>query len=205
MPAKQRTSIHDRIVDAALELAETQGWANVRLYQVADPADLALADVGAAFRDLDAIANAWFARALAALERLPPDAVADRPPPERLEIAMMRWFDALAPHRAVTAQMLRTKLYLSHPHHWVPLIFDLSRLVHWFLDAARIASTGRGRQLAEVGLSAIVVAALRVDRAVERSGVRAVRGGQVLLPAGLARGRADRGAPGQSQRVVSAT
>jgi AcrR family transcriptional regulator len=162
MAARQRMSMRARIVDAALELAETQGWANVRLYQVADRAGLALADVGAEFRDLDAVANAWFARALAALERLPPDAIADRPPPERLEIAMMRWFDALAPHRAVTAQMLQSKLYLSHPHHWVRLIFDLSRLVHWFLDAARITSTGRGRQLAEVGLSAIVVAALRV-------------------------------------------
>jgi hypothetical protein len=44
----------------------------------------------------------------------------------------------------------------------VPLIFDLSRLVHWFLDAARIASTGRARQLAEIGLTAIVLGSLRV-------------------------------------------
>jgi hypothetical protein len=61
-------------------------------------------------------------------------------------------------------QMLDAKLYLSHPHHWVPLIFDLSRLVHWLLDAARIASTGRGRQLAEVGLTALLLASLRVWR-----------------------------------------
>ena len=52
---------------------------------------------------------------------------------------MMRWFDALAPRRELTVQMLEAKLYLSHPHHWVPMIFDLSRVVHWFLDAARIA------------------------------------------------------------------
>lgn len=75
---------------------------------------------------------------------------------------MMRWFDALAPRRDLVAQMLRAKLHPGHPHHWMPLIFDLSRLVHWFLDGARIASTGRRRQLAEIGLTAIFLAALGV-------------------------------------------
>ncbi|MGI9434089.1 MAG: hypothetical protein ACR2Q4_04545, partial [Geminicoccaceae bacterium] len=49
----------------------------------------------------------------------------------------------------------------SHPHHWVPMIFDLSRLIHWFLDAARIESTGRQRQAAEIGLTLIFLATLR--------------------------------------------
>jgi AcrR family transcriptional regulator len=164
MATRARTAVRDRIVDAALDLAEAHGWANVRLYQVAEHAGLSLAEVGALFRDQDAVANAWFARALAALEQLPADAVADRPAPERLHAAIMRWFDALAPHREVTAEMLEAKLYLSHPHHWMPMIFELSRLVHWFLDAARIASTGRARQLAEVGLTAIFLASLRVWR-----------------------------------------
>ena len=164
MATSKPAKVRDRIVDAALELAEEQGWANVRLYRVAERAGLSLAAVGAEFDDLDAVANAWFARALAALESLPAEEVADRPPPERLHAAMMRWFDALAPRREVTVQMLEAKLYLSHPHHWVPMIFDLSRLVHWFLDAGRIASTGRRRQLAEAGLTAIFLGTLRVWR-----------------------------------------
>jgi AcrR family transcriptional regulator len=164
MATSTRAPLRDRILDAALELARERGWANVRLYQVGERAGVSLAQVGAEFRDHDALANAWFARALIALESLPADAVAGRPPPERLHIAMMRWFDALAPQREVTVQMLEAKLYLSHPHHWVPMIFDLSRLIHWFLDAARIASTGRARQLAEVGLTAIFLASLRVWR-----------------------------------------
>jgi AcrR family transcriptional regulator len=172
--AKMARSKRDRIVDAALELADEHGWANVRLYQIAEGAGLSLAEIGAEFRDQDAIANAWFARALAALESLPA-AAADRPPPDRLHTAMMRWFDALAPHREVTVAMLEAKLYLSHPHHWVPLIFDLSRLVHWFLDAARIASTGRARQLAEVGLTAIFLAGLRVWRRDETAGQERTR------------------------------
>jgi AcrR family transcriptional regulator len=162
MAAAKRGTVRDRIVDAALELGEERGWSNVRLYQVAERAGVSLAAIGAEFRDMDALANAWFARALAMVERSPPREVADQPAAERLHVVIMRWFDALAAHREVTGEMLRAKLYLSHPHHWVPLIFDLSRLVHWFLDAARIASTGRARQLAEIGLTAIFVGSLRV-------------------------------------------
>jgi hypothetical protein len=58
--------------------------------------------------------------------------------------------------------MIGEKLYASHPHHWVPMTFDLSRLIHWFLDAARIRSTGRRRQLAEIGLTTIFLLTLRV-------------------------------------------
>ena len=155
-------AVRDRIVDAALELAEERGWANVRLYQVAERADVPLARIGAEFRDQDAVANAWFARALAAIERIRPETLAGQAAAERLHLVVMGWFDALAPHREVTGEMLRAKLYPSHPQHWVPLIFDLSRLVHWFLDAARIASTGRARQMAEIGLTAIFLASVRV-------------------------------------------
>jgi len=162
MVTDDRGTVRDRIVDTALELAEERGWANVRLYQVAERADVPLPRVGAEFRDQDAVANAWFARALAAIERIPPEALAGQGAAERLHLVVMGWFDALAPHREVTGEMLRTKLYPSHPQHWVPLIFDLSRLVHWFLDASRIASTGRARQMAEIGLTAIFLASLRV-------------------------------------------
>lgn len=161
MPTSKPTAVRERVVDAALELAEERGWANVRLYQAAEAAGVSLAAIGAEFRDQDALANAWFARALAALEGIPPETLAGRPAPERLELVIMRWFDALAPHREVTGEMLRAKLYPSHPQHWVPLIFDLSRLIHWFLDAARIASTGRARQMAEIGLTAIFLGSLR--------------------------------------------
>jgi AcrR family transcriptional regulator len=162
MATENRGTVRDRIVDAALELAEERGWTNVRLYLVAERANVRLARISAEFRDQDALANAWFARALAAIERIPPETLADQPAAERLHLVIMGWFDALAPHREVTGEMLRAKLYLSHPQHWVPLIFDLSRLVHWFLDAARIASTGRARQMAEIGLTAIFLASLRV-------------------------------------------
>ncbi len=152
--------LDERILETTLDLGEELGWENVRLHQVAERLDLPLTEIARRYNDLDAVANAWFRRARDAMlegdERL-----RSAPPPERLEAAMMRWFDALSPHRELTGEMLGEKLYLSHPHHWVPMIFDLSRLIHWFLDAAAIRSTGRQRQLAEIGLTLIFLSALR--------------------------------------------
>jgi AcrR family transcriptional regulator len=166
----------DRIVDAAIALADECGWENVRLYLVAERLGIGLGEIARHFRDLDAVANAWFERARQTLVRVPPASLAGKPPPERLHAAMMTWFDALAAHHAVTVQMLDAKLYLSHPHHWVPMIFDLSRLMHDFLDTARIASTGRRRQLAEVGLTLIFLATLRAwRRRPERASARLSR------------------------------
>jgi len=159
MPAARQKAA---IVEAAIAIAEERGWEQVRLHEVAERLSLALTDIHAQFRDLDAVANAWFDQALDATLAVPPSQIEERAPPERLEIVIMRWFEALATHKSVSGQMLSGKLYPSHPHHWVPMIFDLSRLIHWFLDAARIRSTGRRRQLAEIGLTLIFLATLRV-------------------------------------------
>jgi AcrR family transcriptional regulator len=156
MPAARR----EQIVDASLELAAAAGWDNLRLYQVADRLGLPLKVVRAEFRDRDAIADAWFARALDQMLAAPEGELAGQPPPERLLRVMMRWFAALRSHHRVTGEMLRVKLYPGHPQHWVPLAFDLSRLIHWFLDAALIASTGYRRQLAEIGLTALFLKTL---------------------------------------------
>jgi AcrR family transcriptional regulator len=166
-PERARTSaprqtVRDRIIDQAIGLAEERSWDDVRLHDIAEQLGLSLAEVAAHFRDLDAVANAWFARARDRMLRAPTAEPPGTPPPERVEEAIMAWFDALAPHRRVTGEMIGEKLYASHPHHWVPMIFDLSRLIHWFLDAARIRSTGRPRQLAEIGLTAIFLLTLRI-------------------------------------------
>jgi AcrR family transcriptional regulator len=150
-----------QIVDASLALAAAAGWDDLRLHQVADRLGLPLAAIQAEFRDRDAIANAWFARALEQVTAVPAAELAGLAPPDRLLRVMLRWFRALEPHHRTTGEMLRGKLYPGHPQHWVPLAFDLSRLIHWFLDAALIASTGFRRQLAEIGLTVLFLRALR--------------------------------------------
>lgn len=162
MSAARSEAAADRIVDAALDLAEETGWHDLRLYQVAERLDIGLDQISVRFRDLDAVANAWFARARDVMLQGSDADLASLSPPERLHGVMMRWFEALAPHREVSAEIIREKLWPAHPHHWAPMVFDLSRLIHWFLDAALIGSTGRRRAMAEVGLTLIFLATLRI-------------------------------------------
>jgi AcrR family transcriptional regulator len=185
------------LVDAALALAEAEGWSEVRLSRVAERAGVPLPAVGKRFRDVDAIANAWFQRARLAMLEVPADEqglAADG----RLARVIERWLDTLAAHRRVTGEMLRAKLYPSHPHHWVPMIFDLSRLVHDLLDAARVEGRGRVRQAQEIGLTLIVLETLYdwlrdessgQERSKARLHRRLRRGGRMLACCGRARGR----------------
>ncbi len=149
-------------MDTAIALAEEVGWDALRLRNVAARLGLPLSEVLAHYRDLDAVANAWFRQAAVAMVAPPAKGFAALPACERLYQTTLRWFDALAPHRRVAGQMLRTKLYPSHPHHWMPLIFNLSRTIHWLREAAMLDAVGQRRQIEEVGLSAIFLATLAV-------------------------------------------
>ena len=179
----------EAILDSALEIAEERGWARTGLADVARDLDLSLADIRAHFRDKDALANAWFERALAAMLASGPDAFSALPVEERIAESLRIWFSVLATHRRVTRAMLSAKLHPGHPHHWGPLIFDLSRLVHWLLDTAGLNSPPPRRQLEEVALTGLVVAALSIwlndrspDRQLTDAFIRRVlkRGGRLL-------------------------
>jgi AcrR family transcriptional regulator len=177
------------LLDRALALAEAEGWAEVRLSRVAERAGVPLVEVGRRFRDVDAIANAWFERARLAMLAVPVGELHGLAADERLARVIERWLDTLAAHRRVSGEMLRAKLYPSHPHHWVPLIFDLSRLVHDMLDAGWVEGRGRLRQAQEIGLTLIVLGTVRdwlrdesagQERSKARLGRRLRRGGQLL-------------------------
>ncbi len=155
--------LRDRILDAAVAVAEEDaGWYDLRLHLVARRLDLPLATVLDQFRDADAIADAWFARALRAMLREPEPGFDALPPSGRVHAVLMRWFDAQAAHRRVVGSMIGAKLHPSHPHHWVPMAFSLSRLIHWVLEAARLDARGLPRQAEEVGLTLLFLRALRV-------------------------------------------
>ncbi len=151
-----------RILDTALDMAGDAGWSGLRLGAVADRLDIPMAGILEHYRDKDAVADALFRRACKAMLAAPPGGFGDLPMLDRLHLLLMRWFEALAPHRRIAGQMLADKLYLSHPHHWVPMVFNLSRTIHWLLDAAGDESKGRKRQLIEIGMTGIFLATLRV-------------------------------------------
>ena len=152
----------DRILTVALEIAESQGWANVRMNHVAAYIDVSLVDLRGHYQDMNALADGWFAHALVDMLVSPNKGFSNRPAKERLFIVITRWLDSLAVHHRVSAQMINHKLYLFHPQHWLPMASSLSTLVHWILDAAMINSRGRQRKLEELGTTLLVLATLRV-------------------------------------------
>ena len=154
--------LDERIVDAALAMAEADRWDSVRLRRIAKEVGIPLADLAARFRDRDAIANAWFARARAAMLAPLPADVAAAPAAERLFVLMMRFLDALAAHRRVTVQMLKVKLWPFHPHHWVPMVFELSRTVLWWRDAAGLDAPPPRREIEEIALTWLFLGTLAV-------------------------------------------
>ena len=83
---------------------------------------------------------------------------------------VIRWLNALAMEHQVSAEMIRQKLYPSYPHHWKPIVFNLSRLVHLILDAAAIDSPGRQRQADELSVTMLVIATFGVWMTADTSG-----------------------------------
>jgi len=150
----------DRVAAAALALAEETGWYDLPMRDLARRLGVGLDALAARYADPNAIADIVFARARDAMladGRTPRGGV---PPRQRVEQAMLRWYDALAPHRRVAAQMIGAKLHPSHAHHWAPLPFHLSRLIWWLREAAALDATGRRRQAEEIALSGIFLAML---------------------------------------------
>ncbi len=147
----------ERVADAALALAAAGGWYAVSMRDLAARLQVDLAALAAHYRDPDAIADLVFARAQ---EVMLAETDPDLPPRRRVERALWRWFDALAPHRKAAVAMLRAKLHPPHPHHWGKLPFHLSRLIWWLREAALLDAQGRRRQHEEVVLSGIFLAAL---------------------------------------------
>ncbi|EPC03679.1 hypothetical protein L861_19285 [Litchfieldella anticariensis FP35 = DSM 16096] len=154
----------DRILEATLQQADEYGWDAVRLTEVAAQLDIPATTVLDHYRDLDAVANVWFLRGWRAMLADKPDDFDTWRARERIEYCMLAWFDALAAHRRVTVQMLRTKAHLPHLHTWGPMIFDLSRTIQWLREAARLEApygTRRAR-MEEVGLTALFLDTLRI-------------------------------------------
>jgi AcrR family transcriptional regulator len=78
MPARREHAAAERqgmVIDAALALAAERGWDQVRFHLLAERTGMPMPEIGAAFRDVDAIANAWFARARLHLLGLPETAL----------------------------------------------------------------------------------------------------------------------------------
>lgn len=160
--AKAKKPTADDILTAALAMGEEMGWPALSLSDLARRLRMPLNDLRDQFADTDALANAWFATATEAMLAPPAKGFGKLDPAERLRVLMLRWFDALAPHRPVTVDMLRAKLHPPHMHHWGPMPFHLSKLIQLMRDTAGFRSGGRRRQIEEIGMTSLFLMTLRI-------------------------------------------
>lgn len=150
----------ERVLDAALDLGDEIGWDNLVPHLVATRAKVPLAAVYAAYRDVDAMADAYFAGLFATLIAPRDKAFFRLAESERLAQRLEAWLDALLPRRKLALAMIKTKLHPPHAHHWVPLVFTLSRTVQAWRDGAGIADRGIKRAWREIADTAILLAVL---------------------------------------------
>lgn len=181
------------ILDGALRLAEEIGWNRLTLHELADSLGLSLRDIQTHYRQKDDLAEAWFDRADRALLDL-----ADRPdwldlaPRARLHMAISVWLDALAPHRRLTAEMLRYKLQADHLHLQALGVARISRTVQWIREVTRLPARGLLRELQEVALTGIYLATFTrwlVDDSADSAATRALLdrllgAAEAFIPAG---------------------
>jgi ubiquinone biosynthesis protein COQ9 len=156
VPASRSEPLRESILDTALNLGEQRGWDAVHLHDIAHILGITLADIGRQFSQKDAIAEAWFDRADAAMLAAPESARwAQQSVQQRLHEALFFWFGALSAHRDLTAQMLRYKLQPEHVHLQVLGAMRVSRTVQWWREAALLPSAGWRREVEEAALTAI--------------------------------------------------
>jgi AcrR family transcriptional regulator len=189
-----------RLIDAALKLAESEGWRRTGLAAIAAEAGMPLHEAYALHRSKQAILHAFQRRidatVLAEIEADPADTAR-----ERLFDTLMRRFDALKPHRAAIRSILRDSL--GDPAALFG-IAALKRSLTWMLEASGIAVTGcRGRLLVNLNL-ALYLSVLRVFLTDESEDLAKT---MAALDRGLSRGeqlcRLARGHP-QSRPAASA-
>lgn len=154
-----QTELRCRIIDTALMLGVERGWDGFHLHDLAARLDIGLADIARHFAGKDAIAEAWFERADAALLAAPQaPGWSFLSPRQRLQRAIFAWLQALAPHRQLAAGMLRYKLQPEHVHLQVQGALRVSRTVQWIREVALLPATGWRRECEEAALTAIYLA-----------------------------------------------
>jgi AcrR family transcriptional regulator len=150
-----------RVVQAALDLAAGQGWADVTFADIAAAAAVPLADLQEMFEDKADIIAAY-GRMLdrAVVDAMGPGGAQGEDPRERLFDVLMERFDLLNDDRAAITSIVGSfradpkELVISFPH--------LGRTMARMAQAAGVDTTGVGGAVRVAGLVVVYLAALRV-------------------------------------------
>ena len=157
--AKHRPMGGDPVVDAALRLAETKGWGQTTLADIAGESGLGLAELYGRFRSKGAILEAFTQQIDRATLAGADSGTEEASVRDRLFDLFMRRFDALAPYKGAVAAMMR-ELPLR-PLAVVCAGGRLCRSMAWMASEAGLPAGGPLGPLRINALAAIYMYAMR--------------------------------------------
>ena len=158
--AGKRKDAPQAIIESALTLAASRGWSRVGLGDIAEAAEVSLAELRAAFSSKSAIVAAYAAAIDREVLAARDSEVAGRPATERLFDVLMKRFDLLNAHKEGVGAIMRS--CPSDPEAILCGPLTLRRSMRWMLEAADLSSAGLQGGLRVKALSALYLSMLPV-------------------------------------------
>ena len=158
--AGKRKDAPQAIIESALTLAASRGWSRVGLGDIAEAAEVSLAELRAEFSSKSAIVAAYAAAIDREVLAVRDPEMAGRPATERLFDVFMKRFDLLNAHKEGVGAIMRS--CPSDPEAILCGPLTLRRSMRWMLEAADLSSAGLQGGLRVKALSALYLSMLPV-------------------------------------------
>ena len=150
----------EAIIESALALAASRGWARVGLEDIAEAAEVSLAELNAHFASKNAIVAAYTAAIDREVLAARDPEMAGRPAHERLFDVLMKRFDLLNAHKEGVGAILRS--CPADPEALLCGPLALRRSMRWMLEAAGLSSAGLRGRIRAKALAALYLSMLPV-------------------------------------------
>ncbi len=158
--AGKRKDVPQTIIESALTLAASRGWARASLGDIAEAAGVSLAELRAEFSSKSAIVAAYSASVDREVLAARDPEMAGRPATERLFDVLMKRFDLLNARREGVVAIVRSAP--SNPEGVLCGSLTMRRSMRWMLEAADLSSAGLRGELRVNALCTLYLTMLRV-------------------------------------------
>ena len=155
-----KAKLKARLVDAALTLAETKGWRDLSMAEIAEAAGVPLAEALKVTPSKTAILSAFSQKIDAKVLNEVEDEVSDEPARDRLFDVLMSRYDLLWPYRPALRAILGD--LPTDPGALVGAMSPALESVQWMLEAADIDTSGGRGAIRVRAIGVIYAANLRV-------------------------------------------